>query len=119
MIRRNIMKDSGGTNSMMKLAAINLDHMGYIKSDLGIVNSPNNLSNMTNQMNILRSLAEIRTIEVTATVDRNKFYSDSLILLAPSEKIKLASKSDNMMKLYKTGNELDPSSLSQYIDREQ
>ena len=87
MIRRNIMKDSGGTNSMMKLAAINLDHMGYINSDLGIVNSPNNLANMTNQMKILRPLAEIRTIELTATVDRNKFYSDSLILLAPSEKL--------------------------------
>ena len=99
MIRRNIMKDSGGTNSMMKLAAINLDHMGYIKSDLGIVNSPNNLENMTNQMNILRSLAEIRTIEVTATVDMKKIYTDSLILLAPSAKSKLESKSYEIMNL--------------------
>ena len=57
------------------------------------------LVNMTNQIQMLRSLAGIHTIEVTATVDMKKIYTDSLILLAPSAKSKLESKSYEIMNL--------------------
>ena len=64
------MKDSGGTNVKAKIAAINLDQMGYIKLHLVIVNSTKMLAKMTNKMQMLRLLAETRTIEATATVDK-------------------------------------------------
>ena len=50
---------------------------------------------------MLRSLAEICNIESITTVDKKKKYTDSLILLAPYAKIKLASKSGDVMKLTK------------------
>jgi hypothetical protein len=101
MSKRNIMKDAGGANATMKLAARKLDQMGYIKLHSGIVNTPKMLAKMTNQMQMSKLLAEIRTIETTATVDKKKIYTDSLILLAPSAKIKLASNSGDVMKLTK------------------
>ena len=75
--------------------------MGYINSHSRIVNTPEILAKMTNQMQMSKSLAEIRTIETTVTVDKKKIYTDSLILLAPSAKIKLASNSGDVMKLTK------------------
>ena len=83
----------------MKFAVRNLDQMGYIKSHSGIVKSSKRLVKMRNQIHMSRSLAEIRTIETNDTVDKKNIYTDSLIFLAPSTKIKLASKSGDMMKL--------------------
>ena len=50
---------------------------------------------------MLRSLAETRAIETNVTVDKKNIYTDSMILLAPSSKIKLASNSSDVMKLTK------------------
>ena len=83
----------------MKFAVRKLDQMGYIKSHSGIVNLSKRLVKMRNQIHMSRSLAEISTIEKNATVDKKNIYTDSLIFLAPSTKIKLASKSGDMMKL--------------------
>ena len=71
---------------------------------------------MKNQINTSSLLYEIRTIEAVYYVDRKKFFTDSLILLVPSAKIKLAPKSGGATKLYKKGNVFSPSGLSQYID---
>ena len=54
MRKRNIMRDDGGLNAMIKLAVINMYQMGYIKSHSGIVNSSKRLVNMSNQMQMSR-----------------------------------------------------------------
>ena len=101
MRKINIMKDSGGPNATMNLAARNLDQMGYTKSHSFIMNSPKMLAKMMNQMQVSISLSGISTIYSTDNVDKKKMYTDSLICLAPPAKIKLASKISDVMKLTK------------------
>ena len=101
MSKRKPMKDDGGPNGTMKLVAINMYQMGCIKPQSGIMNSPKMLAKMTNQMKISSLLAKIRTIEATYNVNKRKIYTDSMILLNPSTKIKLVSKSDDVMKITK------------------
>ena len=118
-IKRKFMRDSGGLNETMKLAARNLDQMGYIKSHSGIVNSSKRLVNTRNQMYMPRSLDEIRAIETNDTVDKKKIYTESTIIIAPSANIQLISRSGDVMNIYKKINVFARSSLLQYIEREQ
>ena len=101
MIKRNIIRNSFGLNATMKLAAINMDKMGYIKSHSGIVNLSKRLMKMRNQMQMLRSFSEMYYIETNVTVDKKYFYTDSLIFIAPSVRIKMSSKSGDVMNLTK------------------
>ena len=101
MIKRNIIRNYVGLNATMKLAAINMDKMGYIKSHSGIVNLSKRLMKMRNQMQMLRSFSEMYYIETNVTVDKKYFYTDSLIFIVPYVRIKMSSKSGDVMNLTK------------------
>jgi hypothetical protein len=60
----NIMSYSHGQAAKMKLAALTLDSIGYIKSYCGVQNDPTRLRKLKNKLEFSRSIAAIAAAEV-------------------------------------------------------
>ena len=89
--KNDIMRDAGGNGANIKVAARNLDIMGFFKSHSGLINSEDAVARNTNQAMLTKSFSAIQKAKED-TAQKKKLTADSSLWeMVPAAKINIAA----------------------------
>ena len=101
LLKRDIMRDSGGNSANTKIEARKLDIMGFFKSHSDLINSEDAVARKTNQVMLAKSIAAIQKAEADTARKKKSTAESRLWDMVPAANIKLDAKDNDANNLTK------------------